>query len=114
LTLLDLRVGATVTLGWSEDDFLAATPRIMLAAMERHREESRARERRWNERAGTLAAVTYKAQGVKRPGGGTWTAGDFFDVGDAEPYEGQTPEQQKAALMAWAAVFKRKGGDVCS
>lgn len=110
MSLLDLRIAATVTLGWSEADFLSATPRILLAAMDRHAEQvTREREER-GVYVGTLAAATYNAAGVRRSGGSSrpWTASDFFDAG--ERYTGQSAEQIKDALVAWQATVARAGG----
>lgn len=88
----------------SAAEFGAATPRMVVAAWERKREQVEAAERAANVRFGTIAAMTLNAQGVQKVGGGgSWNWADFFGE-EKEP----DPELLREKMRTAAAVLNAR------
>lgn len=76
---------------------------MLLAALERHREEEERQRKLADQRAGVIATAVYGAQGVTKKGGGEWRPRDFFQ--SLRPVRSPT---QSAADMEAAVVACNK------
>lgn len=79
----------------SERDFLSATPRMLLAALD----EKAKIQRLENMRAGTIAAMVANGNGAK-PGGGAWSWQDFFGEEEPGPDESVLKEKIRAVFQS--------------